>query len=160
MEALEYAFGAADLCAAGIGAPHPRQRLYFVGLADTDLPGPQGRIRVPECSDQRTAGESRLESRMADANSRGFRTQPGDNPATGHRDSTPTTCFNGDAHADHSFWGASDWLFCRDGLWRPVEPGSFPLADGLPGRVAHLRGYGNAIVPQVAATFIKAALNL
>jgi DNA (cytosine-5)-methyltransferase 1 len=34
MEDLGYACGAADLCAAGVGAPHPRQRLYW--LADFD----------------------------------------------------------------------------------------------------------------------------
>jgi len=47
-------------------------------------------------------------------------------------------------------------LWCRDGKWRPVEPGAFPLAHGVPGRVGLLRGYGNAIVPQVAAAFIEA----
>jgi hypothetical protein len=31
-----------------------------------------------------------------------------------------------------------------------------PLAHGIPGRVGLLRGYGNAIVPQVAAEFIMA----
>jgi DNA (cytosine-5)-methyltransferase 1 len=57
---------------------------------------------------------------------------------------------------NNSFWGTTDWLYCRDGKWRPVESGTFPLADGVPGRVGLLRGYGNAIVPQVAAEFIRA----
>lgn len=34
LEAEGYACGAADLCAAGVGAPHIRQRLYFVAVAD------------------------------------------------------------------------------------------------------------------------------
>jgi DNA (cytosine-5)-methyltransferase 1 len=55
-------------------------------------------------------------------------------------------------------WGAADWLFCRDGKWRPVEPRTFPLAHGIPGRVGLLRGYGNAIVPPLAAVFIEAFL--
>jgi DNA (cytosine-5)-methyltransferase 1 len=59
-----------------------------------------------------------------------------------------------------SLWGAADWLFCRDGRWRPVESGTFPLADGIPGRVGLLRGYGNAIVPQVAAEFIRAFMEV
>lgn len=54
----------------------------------------------------------------------------------------------------HGFWSGADWLGCRDGKFRPVEPGTQPLAHGLPARVGRLRGYGNAIVPQVAATFI------
>lgn len=33
LEALGYAFGAADLCAASVGAPHIRQRLYWVAAA-------------------------------------------------------------------------------------------------------------------------------
>jgi DNA (cytosine-5)-methyltransferase 1 len=46
-------------------------------------------------------------------------------------------------------------LFSRDGKWRPVEPGTFPLVDGLSGRVGLLRGYGNAICPAAAAAFIE-----
>ena len=53
-------------------------------------------------------------------------------------------------------WGDADWLFCRDGKWRPVESGTFPLAHGVPARVVRLRGYGNAIVPQAAAEFVGA----
>jgi DNA (cytosine-5)-methyltransferase 1 len=43
-----------------------------------------------------------------------------------------------------------------DGKVRRIEPGTRPLVDGIPGRVGLLRGYGNAIVPQVAAQFIQA----
>lgn len=56
----------------------------------------------------------------------------------------------------HGFWRAADWLACTDGKWRPVEPGTFPLAHGIPGRVGRLRAYGNAIVPQAAAEFVAA----
>lgn len=55
----------------------------------------------------------------------------------------------------HGFWRDADWLLCRDGKWRPVEPGSSPLAHGIPARVGKLRAAGNAIVPQVAAEFIR-----
>src|SRR3990167_9105989 len=54
------------------------------------------------------------------------------------------------------FWFNADWLPCRDGKWRPVEPGTFPLAHGAPARVGRLRGYGNAIVAPLATTFIQA----
>jgi hypothetical protein len=55
-----------------------------------------------------------------------------------------------------SFWSTGIWIPCRDGKYRIIEPGSSPLATGVPKRVGRLRGYGNAIVPQVAAEFIKA----
>jgi len=67
------------------------------------------------------------------------------------------------AGATGGFWGSAEWVLCRDPaggspVARPVEPGTFPLASGVPGRVGLLRGYGNSIVPQVAAGFIRAAM--
>jgi DNA (cytosine-5)-methyltransferase 1 len=61
-------------------------------------------------------------------------------------------------HPTNGFWRDADWLFCRDEKWRPVEPGTFPLVDGVAGRVGRLRAYGNAIVAPTAQAFIEAYL--
>lgn len=74
-------------------------------------------------------------------------------------------------------WSDIEWIKCSDGKYRPVGAGIFPLAARLPkgvvrggdrsmapdandsseARVMRLRGYGNAIVPQLAAAFMRAA---
>lgn len=58
----------------------------------------------------------------------------------------------------NGFWRASDWLYCRDDKWRPVEPGAFVLAHGYPERTGLLRLAGNAINLEVATAFIEAYL--
>jgi hypothetical protein len=57
-------------------------------------------------------------------------------------------------------WADLEWLACSDGKARPTQPGLFPLAHGVPARVGRLRAYGNAIVPQVAAEFIGAMMEM
>jgi DNA (cytosine-5)-methyltransferase 1 len=64
----------------------------------------------------------------------------------------------GSASPVNGKWADADWLFCRDGKWRPVEPGTFPLAHGAPSRVGRLRAYGNAINAEAATQFILACL--
>jgi DNA (cytosine-5)-methyltransferase 1 len=56
------------------------------------------------------------------------------------------------------FWADADWIDCKDGKTRPVEPSTFPLAYGATARVGRLRAYGNAIVPQAAQALIGAYL--
>jgi DNA (cytosine-5)-methyltransferase 1 len=200
MENAGYAFGAADLCAAGVGAPHIRQRLWFVGHATINgirsfdgQPGAGARSQEP-------ARGSSISNGMGDAcRERGRRDArtvlssqgegSGERSGVGRLANEPvassTTFLLGDAcrsglarrsrqsrddgteqqascgddasRRGADFWRGAEWLPCTDGKARPVEPGSFPLAHGVPARVAKLRAFGNAISPQVAAEFIRAA---
>ncbi|MEK6747484.1 MAG: DNA cytosine methyltransferase [Pseudomonadota bacterium] len=52
--------------------------------------------------------------------------------------------------------GEYEWLICPDGKTRPVKRGVSLLAHGIQHRTPILHAFGNAIVPQVAAEFIKA----
>jgi DNA (cytosine-5)-methyltransferase 1 len=58
--------------------------------------------------------------------------------------------------ATRGVWADCEWLWHRDGKYRAVEPGTFPLAPRLSGDMEQIHAYGNAIVPQVAAVFIEA----
>lgn len=76
----------------------------------------------------------------------------------------------------NGFWRDADWLFCRDGQWRPVESGTFPLAARFAKSLGHgksslramagrnrtgrLKGYGNAINAQASAEFIRAYMGV
>ena len=55
-------------------------------------------------------------------------------------------------------WSDSDLIPCADGKARRVKSGLPVLAHGVRNRVGRLRAYGNSIVPQVAAVFIRAAM--
>ncbi|EPY4546298.1 TPA: DNA cytosine methyltransferase [Klebsiella pneumoniae] len=211
LERMGYAFGLVPFTSAGIGAPHIRERAYWVANAGS------GRYdrRTAAAGQETRAGAgiaigvgigglgnanvARLEGLsgndgaagregttgpaaapgvydgMANAKGKGFphgRTgaaQPIIAEADGEAFSTRTLEVNG-------FWRDADWLFCRDGKWRPVEPGTFPLVDGAaarmgrvePGvarvassnRVGRLKGYGNAINAQAAAAFIRAYMGV
>jgi DNA (cytosine-5)-methyltransferase 1 len=62
---LGYACGATPFPSAGVGAPHIRDRTYFV--ADADYARSQGRKRVRERAAERAAGSGGLVGVMADA---------------------------------------------------------------------------------------------
>lgn len=170
MESAGYAIGAADLCAAGFGGAHIRQRLYFAGVADARHAGLQRRERSGTAGTERQpaghVAERSRHSGLADAqlkqcgqigavaagrgsggDAQGLDERSGD----GGNERRPRPPMLGR--------DAVDWLACRDGKWRPVEPRTFPLADAAPARVGRLRAYGNGLDAETATQFIAAVMD-
>lgn len=148
LEALGYEVGAADLCAASVRSPHKRQRLYWAANNNNNARF-QGyrRFELEPISErwQGTEGHDFSDSPLADANRNRTIRYPREEIGAGITQWAEPFCRS---------------VLCTDGKNRriPIEPSFFPMADGIPARVVRLRGYGNAIVPQVAAEFIKAYL--
>ena len=131
-------------------------------VADTNDTRPQGRKGMSERTDKQPAGAGSVEGWLANATSEHDNQQHGSANERGRENYSEQTGVGGSidpTNPHHGFWSDADWLGCRDGKFRPVEPGTFPLANGIPARVGRLRGYGNAIVPQVAAEFVKAFMS-
>lgn len=235
LESSDYAVRAADTCAAGFGAPHIRQRLYWVAdsnherlegyggfgrfdaaqgrqvsdghsstasvhgwLADTDgrnsgeereQRGRKQRLfsedsRVSGLADSELSGQGSSDIRgriggsleeqgtglgsasvslgLADTDSE-QRNWSRDVWERGWAELTKQHAASQLVHGRWSgptngFWEDADWLFCRDGKWRPVRPETFCLVNGSPARMGRLRAYGNAINAHQAAGFIEAVM--
>lgn len=143
LEEADYACGAVDYCAAGVGAPHIRQRLWWVADSNTARRGAR-REGSPPVGHGKTAESGSGVGRVGNNNN--------------NKGLEGRALRQGQRGGERSPWAASVPILCRDGRTRPIEPGVSPLAHGVPSRVGQLRGYGNAIVPQVAARFIEAYL--
>ncbi|MFI3658458.1 DNA cytosine methyltransferase [Klebsiella pneumoniae] len=181
LEGMGYAFGLVPFTSAGIGAPHIRERAYWVANATGQLhhqcndgTNELGRKGNPE--QNRMGGGI---GGLGNANVARLEGFGGNDGAAGRERATGPVAAPG-VHLRplevNGFWRDADWLFCRDGKWRPVEPGTFPLVDGAaarmgrvePGvarvassnRVGRLKGYGNAINAQAAAAFIRAYMGV
>ncbi|OMP92728.1 DNA cytosine methyltransferase [Raoultella terrigena] len=219
VEGLGYAFGLVPFTSAGIGAPHIRERAYWVANADSVISDRRGNVRAPGRDEYSNGGD---DVRLADAtgqlhhqcndgaNERGRQGHSEQNRMGGgiswlavpESDRCPERIKNAGGSEERSrearleqrigrdgscvrplevngFWRDADWLFCRDGKWRPVEPGTFPLVNGTSSRLVRkqpsvaglarmasrnrtgrLKGYGNAINAQAAAAFIRAYMEV
>jgi DNA (cytosine-5)-methyltransferase 1 len=150
------------LPACSVGAPHKRDRLYFVGHTNSNgcKQGREAAAATRHGGPLDSAGGADSFSRLAHADGKQYQSRiQGHKQAeslSGKRQAGETTGL-----CDHGFWERHVLIYCYDGGIRviPVERGLFPLAHGLPNRVGALRGAGNAIVPQVAAEVIKAFMD-
>lgn len=229
LEGVGYAFGLVPFTSAGVGAPHIRERAYWV--ADTSInrfqgctieairsarrwqegdatgrggfrsPGWMGNTESERCGEARKSGTGCSErsshagsdDRLDDPKSQRWgicdtenigQTYAQVNPLanTSHCESDePCGEQLGESATSptNGFWRDADWLLCRDGRWRPVRPGSFPLVDGASEGVGHLRdlgaqvdagtkeartmrlrGYGNAINAEAARVFIESFMDM
>ncbi|MEG8664563.1 DNA cytosine methyltransferase [Klebsiella quasipneumoniae] len=220
LEGVGYAFGLVPFTSAGIGAPHIRERAYWVAESAGEqhqklLPGlekgngeeggwsPAQSTGLCSASGMGYTNVTRLEGLSGDDGAAGREGTTGPTAAPGVPDGLANTtgqlhhqCNDGanecgrqgDTEQNrmggepvralevNGFWRDADWLLCRDGKWRPVEPGTFPLVDGAAARmgrvesgvarvassnrVGRLKGYGNAINAQAAAAFIRAYMGV
>jgi DNA (cytosine-5)-methyltransferase 1 len=165
MENIGYACAPVVLPACGVGAPHIRQRVWFVaddasggqridgrraaGLVGEPTGGRRERQRHQPALGEPVPAGSPTGSRLAHTSSRG-RQGRGVPERPGRQEQAVL----------EQPWLDCDWIPCADGKARPVESGTFPLAHGVPARVGRLRGYGNAITPQAAAAVIRAYMDI
>ena len=169
LEGSGYAIGAADLCAASVGAPHIRQRLWWVADANYQRRRETGDTRrrggVGGCgalADSMQSGRPERGTGAGDGQISGCGGNVGDPDRQGLAVGKRERSDDGSQQpaVERAGWGDLEWLPCLDGKARPTKPGLQPLATGVPGRVGQLRAAGNAIVPQVAAAFIRAYLDI
>jgi DNA (cytosine-5)-methyltransferase 1 len=173
LERENYACRAVDIPACAIDAPHRRNRLYWVALADAasgQLPQPLGQQEARD--GPRPAGKA-----LSVGHTSGAGLPPSERPPLG------STRRGQEGRAapepSRSFWDDHIWITGADGKTRriPGQP-QFSVrgvADGLSAgmdgvrastiqllthgeaqRVAKLRALGNAIVPQLAAEVLRA----
>lgn len=152
MEANNYPVGSVVIGAHSIDAAHIRQRLYWVADSIGD-------------GDKQAFGRINGEANRSEISDRTNITQSGKFGGT-----SSDVCRMVDPESERRATSSVEWIYCRDNKYRPVKSGIKPLVDGLPrgmvhssdpfntqeSRIMRLKGYGNAIIPALAAEFIKA----
>lgn len=188
LEEQGYACGATVLPACGVGAPHVRNRLWFVANAPSEGGYERNSGAIPQSAEGYQSAPSDEGNghafvyrgqtcELANTNSAGLgeqrRIQLLDGERTAQRHDVDgrgasvslvhaagkQTGLPGRTRQPRATpWTDLIWLPCADGKTRPTKSGIFPLAHGVSARVGKLRAAGNAIVPQVAAEFIAASI--
>jgi DNA (cytosine-5)-methyltransferase 1 len=131
LEGKQYTVGTTLLGAHSVGAPHVRKRLYWCA-AHADYKG-QRHVPLYDEVERKPQFES-----LANADSARLQGL--------YKTSRAVNLQSAESREQ------------RYRMWLP-EPEMDRMVDGVPDRMGLLRGYGNAIVPQVAAEFIGAYID-
>ncbi len=143
LEAMGYAVGAADLCAAGIGAPHIRQRLWWV--ADAENPDRRGGISTTQAGTGangiggRGLAGSGADGRLGDADQQGPQ----------GRELLGSGCAGERIAGPAGHWDGATTIPCGDGKARRIEPGVAPLASRLSECLVRLRDIERAAIEEI-----------
>jgi DNA (cytosine-5)-methyltransferase 1 len=186
LEDMGYACGGADLCAASVGAPHIRQRLFWVAEADGagQRRGQFGQqpkdasivglgstecVRRQDSDQQCRHGATPLEYawQAGDLGTASASGRLGHAAGKGRQGQRRVDSEGGAGSSRQPRlamqnsvpeWNGATVAIQRADGWARIaaEPALFPVAARLRGDVGMLRGSGNAIVPQVAAKFVAA----
>lgn len=174
---LGYIAAGADLCAAGVGAPHIRQRLYWcaVRVADSGSSGLEIQREQPAREEQPTAERGGADS-WTDVVYVPCAGGIPESESFDSRGNEPQREPQGRASdRRHSAWNDVAYIPCADGKARPIEStperlaprfsplvvrgGNSGVEASAQARTMRLKGYGNAIVPQLAAIFIQGVIS-
>jgi DNA (cytosine-5)-methyltransferase 1 len=166
LEAEGYAVGSSVLPACSVGAPHKRDRLWFVGNAEHD-----GSLATTE---QGSNGQTIQHNAQGQDSTRqcegtGYPCNVADSQCErpqrqGELQRPLHAAQSGEGQASEPIhdcsrhWQDGQWIDCPDGKQRLIEPSIPLLAHGYEQRVGVIHAAGDGIVPQVAARFIQATM--
>lgn len=162
MEGAGYACGAVDTCAAGFGAPHIRQRLYWVAHARHGEYQRRHTVGNPVCTNDgapsplciawperewsgHDIANGGTSNRLGNSDGEGLEGYSGYvHGEAGREDAAGSAAEAGElggASPTNGFWRDADWLWGKDKKWRPIKPGATPLVDGIPVGVGRGRDF-------------------
>jgi len=131
--------------AAGVGAPHRRDRIWFIAtLANTNV----NREKWNQPEDGQRSGTQQSSEDVAN-------TITGNVEAGRQRHGTLRTGHQEERLSDHVAGGGETQG--QDNWWN-VEPDVGRVGHGVQGRIHRLKGLGNAIIPQIAEEIGRAII--